>query len=231
MKISLALVAVLCFASTLFAAEAQPCKGAECLTITTNGWIVGEVRTFAFGGESKDVIAQLARKGWVECAGQPANRHNFAALHKVLRSTWGSGDGSTDFYLPDLRGMFLRGWNHSSLQSHGPGLGGDADAAARLAPRPEISAPGTQGHPGDSVGSAQADQAQLQDHRHDTEGPRVRYQRAAGDGERFWGDSAGAKTGMVEAGTPRLTAETRPRNVYVLYMIFVGKDATSLIPR
>lgn len=42
--------------------------------------------------------------GYLFCDGTPANRTTYAALFSVLGTTYGAGDGSTTFGLPDLRG-------------------------------------------------------------------------------------------------------------------------------
>lgn len=45
-----------------------------------------------------------APDGWLFCAGQAVSRSTYAALFAVVSTTYGSGDGSTTFNLPDLRG-------------------------------------------------------------------------------------------------------------------------------
>lgn len=47
--------------------------------------------------------------GWLTCDGSAVSRSTYAALFAVIGTTWGSGDGSTTFEVPDLRGVFLRG--------------------------------------------------------------------------------------------------------------------------
>lgn len=42
--------------------------------------------------------------GWLECDGRALSRTSYASLFAVLGTTWGSGDGSTTFNIPDLRG-------------------------------------------------------------------------------------------------------------------------------
>jgi len=39
------------------------------------------------------------------------NRVSYADLFEEIGTTWGAGDGSTTFALPDLRGEFVRGWD------------------------------------------------------------------------------------------------------------------------
>lgn len=47
---------------------------------------------------------------WVECNGAVVGRTgSYSSLFSVLGTTYGAGDGSTTFNLPDLRGMFLAG--------------------------------------------------------------------------------------------------------------------------
>lgn len=50
--------------------------------------------------------------GWLECNGAAISRTSYAALFARIGTTYGVGDGSTTFALPDLRGEFLRGWDN-----------------------------------------------------------------------------------------------------------------------
>lgn len=45
-----------------------------------------------------------APTGWLLCYGQAVSRATYAALYSVIGTTYGSGDGSTTFNIPDLRG-------------------------------------------------------------------------------------------------------------------------------
>ena len=51
--------------------------------------------------------------GFLECNGANVSRSTFAQLYSAIGNTWGSGDGSSTFGLPDLRGEFIRGWDNS----------------------------------------------------------------------------------------------------------------------
>lgn len=44
--------------------------------------------------------------GWLRCNGQTVSRTTYARLFAVLGTTFGAGDGSTTFAVPDLRGRF-----------------------------------------------------------------------------------------------------------------------------
>jgi hypothetical protein len=219
---------VVCFvATTAFAQSGSyTCKTAPCLKVSSQGWIVGEIRAFAFGANGKDEMTkELLAQGWVECAGQTASRKApFDQLFRAIGDSWGSGDGSLDFYLPDLRGSFLRDWNHVGSQPQALALGGDPDVGKRSAPRPEIAAPGTNGNTMDNVGSVEPDA--IQDHTHLLpKGIGVSQKAQFGDqtGGLYGNEPTGSTQGMS---SPKPSTETRPRNVYVMYAIYVGAPVT-----
>ncbi|AEE53211.1 phage tail protein [Haliscomenobacter hydrossis] len=58
----------------------------------------------AFAGQ-KDKVPT----GWLLCDGRELSRTDNAALYAIIGTSWGQGNGSTTFRLPDLRGLFLRG--------------------------------------------------------------------------------------------------------------------------
>lgn len=47
--------------------------------------------------------------GWQLCYGQAISRTTYAGLFSAIGTTYGSGDGSTTFNLPDLRGRAVAG--------------------------------------------------------------------------------------------------------------------------
>lgn len=51
----------------------------------------------------------LAPSGWLWANGTAVSRTTYAALFAAIGTTFGTGDGSTTFNLPDLRGYFVRG--------------------------------------------------------------------------------------------------------------------------
>lgn len=57
-----------------------------------------------------------APSGWLVCDGSPVSRSTHAALFGAIGTAHGSGDGSTTFNLPDLRGRVTMG------RGLGPGL-------------------------------------------------------------------------------------------------------------
>jgi microcystin-dependent protein len=65
------------------------------------GNMVGEVCFFAMS---------TAPSGFLKANGAAVSRTTYAALFTAIGTTFGAGDGSTTFLLPDLRGEFVRGW-------------------------------------------------------------------------------------------------------------------------
>lgn len=50
-----------------------------------------------------------APSGWLMCYGQAVSRTTYAVLFSVIGTTYGAGDGSTTFNLPDARGRVVAG--------------------------------------------------------------------------------------------------------------------------
>ncbi|WP_295484962.1 phage tail protein [uncultured Pseudomonas sp.] len=70
-------------------------------------------------GDIKYTAASVATEGWLKADGANVSRTAFSALFAAIGTTYGQGDGSTTFTLPDLRGEFIRG--------HDGGRGVDQD--------------------------------------------------------------------------------------------------------
>lgn len=70
-----------------------------------------------------------APAGWLKANGAAVSRATYSALFAAIGTTFGVGDGSTTFNLPDLRGEFVRGLDDSRGVDSGRVLGstqGDA---------------------------------------------------------------------------------------------------------
>jgi microcystin-dependent protein len=69
--------------------------------------------------------------GWLFCYGQAVDRTTYAALFTAISTTYGVGDGSTTFNLPDLRGRVVAGKDDmggvsaNRLTDQSGGLNGD----------------------------------------------------------------------------------------------------------
>lgn len=64
-----------------------------------------------------------APSGWLKANGALVSRTTYAALFAAIGTTYGAGDGSTTFNLPDLRGEFLRGLDDGRGVDAGRGIG------------------------------------------------------------------------------------------------------------
>jgi microcystin-dependent protein len=89
----------------------------------------------AFAGTS-------APTGWLVCDGTAISRTTYAALFAAIGTTWGSGDGSTTFNKPELRGAFLRGAGTSVLDPSSPRAVGSFQAEAYLNHSHGVTDPG-----------------------------------------------------------------------------------------
>jgi phage-related tail fiber protein len=52
-----------------------------------------------------------APTGYIKANGAAISRTTYAALFAAIGTAYGSGNGSTTFNVPDLRGEFVRGWD------------------------------------------------------------------------------------------------------------------------
>jgi microcystin-dependent protein len=69
--------------------------------------------------------------GWLEANGSAVSRRDYPGLFEVITTRYGSGDGSTTFNLPDLRGQFLRGWDNARGVDSGRSEGSSQGDAIR----------------------------------------------------------------------------------------------------
>lgn len=150
--------------------------------ITNQGTIVPAGTVIPFGSSS-------APFGYVKCNGAAISRTAYSDLFFAIGTSFGAGDGSTTFNVPDLRGEFIRGWDDGRGVDSGRGF-----ASA-------------QGHMfQDHTHNAYDHTAGFgyQTHYSGPHGPTHQY------------DSTRATSGAV-SGT--YGSETRPRNVAMLYCI------------
>jgi microcystin-dependent protein len=77
------------------------CDGTDCFTqSTTVTTLIGAVTDYA---------GTAVPSGWLPCAGQTVSRTTYAALFGAIGTTWGAGNGTTTFNVPDLRGRVTAG--------------------------------------------------------------------------------------------------------------------------
>lgn len=161
--------------------------------------IVGTI--VPYGGESEP------GNGWLLCDGRSLDRGKYNELYGVIGANFGAPD-DTHFNLPDLRGRFVRGVDNSPEKR-------DPDGDARVA-----SALG--GHTGRKVGSIQDDMTSSHVHWMYTTGNNTP------GGDYNWGFVQGDQGFCTpNAMHSRKTApfggcETRPKNIYVNWIIYAG---------
>ena len=60
-------------------------------------------------------------ENYLKCEGQEVSRETYSELFAVIGTSYGEGNGSTTFCVPDLRGEFLRGTGTNSHTNQGDG--------------------------------------------------------------------------------------------------------------
>ena len=102
-----------------------PAAPTTTLQAATKGYVDG--LTGAPAGVIMAFAGTAAPTGFLSCDGSAVSRTTYATLFAAIGTTWGSGDGSTTFNVPDLRGMFVRGTGTnntgSSSGAAGPAVG------------------------------------------------------------------------------------------------------------
>lgn len=61
--------------------------------------------------------------GFIKANGAAVSRTTYSALFAAIGTTFGAGDGSTTFNVPDLRAEFIRGWDDSRGVDSGRAFG------------------------------------------------------------------------------------------------------------
>ena len=138
-----------------------------------------------------------APTGWLECDGSAVSRATYADLFTALSTTHGSGDGSTTFNVPDLRGEFIRGWDN--------GKGTDS---------------------GRTFGSSQADELKSHFHRPNnySSDSTNRFFQGNGSGSGYAYPATGGSGSLLystisDQTDPTGGTETRPRNIAMMYCV------------
>lgn len=94
------------------------------MSLTFNQALLGSTPTGAIQAFSY----ATAPDGWLECDGAEVSRTEYSKLYEVIGDTYGSGDGSTTFNIPDLRGQFIRGWDNGRGVDTNRVLGSNQDS-------------------------------------------------------------------------------------------------------
>jgi microcystin-dependent protein len=121
------------------AARAVACDGTDCFGPDSSvPYVIGAVIDYAGTTEPS---------GWLFCYGQAISRTSYASLFGAIGTTYGVGDGSLTFNLPDLRGRVVAGQDDM----------GGASANRLTAPASTVG-----GINGDTLGAAGGEEAHVQ---------------------------------------------------------------------
>lgn len=104
----------------------------ESFTIFSDGTNVNFAFSITPAGKVIQYAGTSAPTGYIACDGSAISRSTYSALFSAISTTWGSGNGTTTFNVPDLRGAFLRGSGTSSLDPNSPRAVGSFQAEAYL---------------------------------------------------------------------------------------------------
>ena len=162
------------------------------LDMPTETSMVGMITSFSMTTASD----WRATNRWLICDGSAISRTTYSDLFLVVGTTWGVGDGSSTFNLPDLRGEFLRGTDNGRLIDSGRTVGT------------------TQGH---GIPKLEGSVNNYYNSMYSSTGI---FQPVAGDNAYGGGNGNGGR-GFTFTSTDVIpdSPEVRPRNVAVLYCI------------
>lgn len=107
--------------------------------------VVSDVSDLVPSGSTIMTFATTAPSGWLICDGSAVSRTTYATLFAAIGISCGSGDGSTTFNIPDMRGYTPRGLDGTANR--------DPDKTTR-------TAMATGGNTGNNIGSVQQDTLQ-----------------------------------------------------------------------
>jgi Phage Tail Collar Domain len=180
----------------------------------------------AFGGNIEQLRNNENKLGWYVCDGRLIPVDSIPDYATAVSNIYGVNNTGDSVFLPDLRGLFLRGVNRGFDGDRTDSLK-DPDAAARVFANPN----GT-GNSGDQVGTIQRDA--LQSHFHYIGGRtsgggagswNYQYTTTGGNGGGWFADPPNqpAPGGNYMGGTMNTggSSETRPKNAYVYWIIKV----------
>lgn len=78
---------------------------------------------FAAPGDVVVTASSSAPPGTLKMDGSAVSRTGYAELFAKIGTTYGAGDGSTSFNVPDARGEFIRGWDNGRGIDAGRAIG------------------------------------------------------------------------------------------------------------
>ena len=137
----------------------------------------------------------IAPTGYFECDGSAISRTTYSALFSIISTTFGVGNGTTTFNIPDLRGYFVRGWANAGSVDSGRAFASTQTDAFQGHYHNPLS-PGVNFYGGPAGGVA-----------------------ASGGSALTASLTTGNPVTNGTNGTPRTASETRPTNLALMYCI------------
>lgn len=129
--------------------------------------------------------------GWLRCDGSAVSRTTYAALFSAIGTTFGAGDTTTTFNLPDTRGYFVRGFDS----------GGGVDPSRAFGSKQTDAFQGHFHGPGGTGGAFEM-----------SSGGSGTVQTGSGSSTNTQ-TNTGSPVTDGSSGTPRTAIETRPVNI------------------
>jgi microcystin-dependent protein len=145
--------------------------------------------------------------GHMMCDGSAISRTAYAPLFAKIGTTWGTGDGSTTFNIPDKRGYFSRGWDDGAGIDPGRAFASTQTDAFKSHTHTATVNDGGHAHNVNAVNSVGAG----------TSGAIGSVNPSIGTIP-----TSSATTGITVTNASTGSTETRPVNVAVMYEIYVG---------
>ncbi len=112
-------------------APTQP-SGNNSTRLATTAFVQSALTSAVSAGAVSYFARATAPAGWLAANGAAVSRTTYADLFAAIGTTFGAGNGSTTFNLPDLRGEFVRGLDDERGIDTGRSLG-SAQASQNLA--------------------------------------------------------------------------------------------------
>jgi microcystin-dependent protein len=197
--------------------EAVVVAGGLSLAKPDNTQMVQAIRALVAAAMPAGAVQPFARAtapaGWLVCDGSAVSRSAYPALWAAVGVTFGAGDGSTTFALPDLRGEFIRGVDGGRGVDAGRVLG-SVQPWSTGRPRTTSAVALTDGggtrQPSDESGPVSAGNSTI---------GFVRVAKSGNSATASDADGTGAGVEMDVFNVVDGDTETRPRNVALLYCI------------
>lgn len=87
----------------------HPPAGDVSYKFATTGWVEDRIGSTIPAGAICYFAQKSIPSGWLLCNGSNVSRTTYARLFAAIGTSWGSGDGSTTFKLPNLHAKFAQG--------------------------------------------------------------------------------------------------------------------------